>query len=217
MVKDNTLPKQGRKSKKKVGYGKTQPVTNLGSTQVKARPPRIAKSAFYKSLFGKFVKWIIYGVVLLLAVYLCFAVTIMRFLPTVESSPGLGLGVAVKNLTFPGGTAPPGSIVVVNFQEKQGNSTFDRLLQSVVPANNVGVVEVVAGPNGRITWAETGLIAINGNPLDVLVAEKPTEEFLTNEYVVKCITGACKPNSGIIVSAGNIYGEPLNDFTEKGE
>lgn len=194
-------------------YGK-EPVSSETNSAPKYKAPRIAKSAFYKTVFGQIFKWLGYLILLVIAAYLIFAVTIIRFIPTMDSS--LGWAVPVKNMTFPGGKVTAGSDIVVNLQTAQGSNTFDRLQQAVSIADDLAVVEVLAGPNGRITWAETGLVAVDGNPLTTTLVDNPNKEFLSDEYIVRCVAGSCVKNSGMIVGADKIYGEPLKDYETEG-
>lgn len=207
------LPGKKVKAAKPLPYGK-EPATPTVKSNSKYKAPRIAKNEFYKNILSQVFKWVGYLILFSIAVYFIFAVTIVRFIPTLDAS--VGYAVPVKNITFPGGKAPVGAEVVVNMATPQGISTFDRLKQSVTPATDLAIVQVLGGPSGRITWAETGLVAVDGTPLSTPLLINPNKEFLENEYIVRCIAGSCEKNSGTLVSAGNIYGEPLNDYNLEG-
>lgn len=177
---------------------------------VKRRPQvNVSKSVFYRAAVHKFFKIFSYVLITVIAIYVCFAATIIRFLPTDNFDDLKNLFVPVKNQTFEGGHIPVGKQVVVNLVEKQGKSTFDRLKQAFWINKDVAVVEVHAGPVGRITWAETGLITVDGKPMGVTLETAPEGEYLNNEYLVACISGACNVGEGMIISAENVYGEPL--------
>ena len=176
------------------------------SVPVQRQPQiRVAKNVYRKQIMRRILKGFSYAFLALFAVYLCFAVTIIRVIP---SYGDLG-PTPVKNITYPGGLLPAGAKVVVNFKEAQGASALDHLKQSVSPTKDAAVVEVIGGPTGRITWAEGGLTTLDGAPVPVTVAEKPSGEFLVKQYLVKCVKGACTPGEGLIISADNIYGQPL--------
>lgn len=166
---------------------------------------RVAKNVYRKQIFRRLAKAFTYTFLGLLGVYLCFAATIIRVIPSYGDLPP----TPVKNITYPGGLIPPGAQVVVNLKEAQGNGGLDHLKQALLPTKDAVLVEVVGGPHGRIAWAESGLVTLDGAPVNVTLKEKPASEFLTKQYLVKCIDGPCVKGEGFIISASNIYGQPL--------
>lgn len=169
----------------------------------------VSKDAYYKATWKRVARIFVYLLLTVIAVYVAFAATIVRFLPTDNYDDFGKMFVPVKNQTFAGGIVQQGSQVVVNLEEEQGTSTFDRLKQAFTINRNVALVEVQAGPVGRITWVESGLTTVDGTPMDSLLAEKPEGEYLNNEYFAICIEGDCKSGEGLIVPATHIYGEPI--------
>lgn len=166
---------------------------------------RVAKNIYRKQIFRRVLKGFGYTFLALFAVYLCFAVTIIRVIPSYGELPL----TPVKNVTYPGGIIPPTAKIVVNLKSAQGQGGLDHLQQAVLPTKDAALVEVIGGPNGRITWAESGLVTLDGAPVPVTLKQKPEGEFLTKQYLVKCIAGPCVKGEGLIVPAGNIYGQPL--------
>ncbi len=172
------------------------------------RPPqiRVAKKVYREQALKKSALMLGNTFLALLIIYLCFASTIIRVIPATNE---VGL-IVVKNATFPGGIAPINAQMVVNVKTVQETDFFSRLKQAFLPSGDVALVEVLAGPTGRVTWAASGLVTIDGNPISVSLPVAPSNEFLNDEYLVKCLKGSCKEGAGFIISAKNIYGEPLN-------
>jgi len=166
---------------------------------------RIAKSAFNRMLFSTIRKVVGFGLLSIIIIYTSFAATIVRFIPTDDS----GI-VLVKNNTFTGGVIPAGENVFVSFNQEQKTSMGDRLQQAFTLHNGTGEVQVLAGPYGKITWAEPGIIAVDNEPLNVNYPNEPNQEFLENDYIVICISGGCEPGSTFIISSENIFGIPIS-------
>lgn len=165
---------------------------------------RVAKSAYYQQIASKTFRGLVMLLGVLVVIYICFAATIVRVIPTVE-----GNFVPVKNSTFPGGIATPETEMVVSMSTEQGDSTLDLLKQSFMLAPDLATVKVVAGPSGDLNWAETGLIAVNGEVAPVRVMTPPDNRYLAHEYIVECISGACNPGEGYIIGEDQVYGEPF--------
>lgn len=155
---------------------------------------RVAKGVYRRNA-AKRVCGIVGVVVLaLVVVYLCFAATIIRFLPTTKGP------VAVKNATFDGGIAPQGSTVVINTASPVKDDMGSHVLQALTLQNNVATVKVEAGPTGKIN---SRLIASPGGKFGAVDVDS---EFLKNQYIVTCLDGC--DGSGV-VGSDQIYGEPL--------
>lgn len=175
---------------------------------------RVANSAYRKILFKRIFAILGYSLVGAFILYLCFAATIMRAVPTTS---GAGI-VLVKENTFRGGNVPAGVTVLVNTQVEQKNGYTERLKQAFIPSSNSAVVQVVAGPNNSISWIASGLITVDGVLTDVHVSEQPLDDNqkektkLRDEYLAVCITGDCIPGEGFIISQKNIYGLTLKDY-----
>jgi hypothetical protein len=155
-----------------------------------------------------------YSVLGAIIIYLCFAATIMRAVPTLS---GAGI-VPVKENTFRGGHVPAGETMLVDTAVEQKNSYGERLKQAFIPSDTAAVVKVVAGPYNSISWIASGMVTVDGTLTDVHLAEQPLDENqkaktkLRDEYLAVCITGACAPGEGIIVSQKNIYGLTLEQY-----
>lgn len=174
---------------------------------------RVSKSAYRKYMFKKIYDILGYIIIALLIIYLCFAITILRIVPSMS---GTGL-VPIKNMNYSGGIIPEGNKLLIS-SEKVDNSIFGKLKQTFIPSKDYSVVKVKAGPYGKLTWAEPGIISVDGKILDVSYppqekGKNPLEEneqnYLKDQYVVSCISGNCQVNQGYIISKDNIVGVPL--------
>lgn len=188
--------------------GKKTPNVDAKSPQI-----RVANSAFAKILFHKATKsiGIIFASILIL--YVCFAATIIRVVPTTTTG-----FVPVKNLTFEGGKVPVGREILVDVANVQGTQIVDRLKQSFLPNSSAAMVEVLGGPVGKLTWAPPDILAIDGTPVKAPmpaidgkspIGENEENWFLKKAYAAKCVSGACNVGEVIIISADNVIGVPL--------
>lgn len=155
---------------------------------------RVAKSVYRRNAAKRVCGIVGIALLALVVVYLCFAATIIRFLPTTKGP------VAVKNATFDGGIAPQGSTVVINTASPVKDDIGSHMLQALTLQNNVATVKVEAGPTGKIN---SRLI---GSPGGKFGAVDVDGVFLKNQYVVTCLDGC---DGSEIVDAHQIYGEPL--------
>lgn len=188
-----------------------------GEAVVPSRTPqlRVAKSAYRKILLKRIAAILGYSLVGVFIIYLCFAATIMRAVPTTSGS---GL-VLVKENTFHGGIIPENVPILVDTKTEQKNDLVERLKQAFVPSKNAAVVKVVAGPHNSISWVASGLVTVDGaltkvhleqQPLD---ADNSAKTKLRDEYLTVCVSGDCIPGEGVIVPAKNIYGLTLNKYS----
>lgn len=182
---------------------------------------RVAKSAYRKILLKRIFTILGYAAVAVFAIYLCFASTIMRVVPTIS---GAGL-VPVKENTYKGGDIPSGETILASTTDEPGDEYLDKLGQAFIPSKNAVVVEVIAGPYASMQWMETGLVTVDGSLTEVFLPEQPlvddgsAKQHLKSEYLVNCISGDCTPGEGLILPTSSIYGLTISDYgvTEKSE
>jgi hypothetical protein len=187
-----------------------------GEAVTPSRTPqlRVANSAYRNILLKRIAAILGYSLVGVFIVYLCFAATIMRAVPTTS---GAGL-VLVKENTFHGGNIPANVSILVDTKAEQKNDLLERLKQAFVPSKNAAVVKVVAGPHNSISWVASGLVTVDGALTSVHLAEQPlgadntAKTKLRDEYLTVCVSGDCIPGEGVIVQAKNIYGLTLNKY-----
>lgn len=177
----------------------------------KKRKVRVSKSAFSRLVVNTTVKWIGMTFAALAVVYLCFAVTLLRVVLI-----GDGSLVPVKNPTFVGSVVPSGSRVVVDPSRPHDGGIVDHMRQAFLPSRQASVVDVLAGPYGRLSWAEPILTvdgkavssSVSSNQYAVITKDRKSQ-FLQNEYVVKCVKGDCVSGEVFVVSSNSITGELL--------
>lgn len=181
-----------------------QGLSDAPKSQKKAPQVRIARSTYANMLSTKILKSVGTGLIILLVVYIAFAVTIMRVIPS--SSAGL---IPVKNITFEGGLVPAGEIVVVSMTQPQGEDLVDYLKQSFIPQADVAIVRVLDGPWGTFGWADPGVVAVNGEIVENVFMDQPADKELTSEYLVECLRGACAPGTAYVIPDNRLMGIPL--------
>lgn len=189
-----------------------------GEAVAHSRTPqlRVANSAYRKILLKRIAAILGYSLVGVFIIYLCFAATIMRAIPTTSGS---GL-VLVKENTFHGGIIPENVPILVDTKAEQKNDLVERLKQSFVPSKNAAIVKVVAGPNNAINWVASGLVTVDGVLTNVSISQQPlnadntAKTKLRDEYLTVCISGDCVPGEGVIVQSKNIYGLTLNKYSD---
>lgn len=186
--------------------------SSVKSKKPQARPEapktpqiRVAKGVYRRFIASTFASFLGWTLVALVVVYACFAVTIMRVLPT---DTNLGF-IPVKNITYPGGIVPEGELIVANTSASQGDGLLDRMRQAVVPSASTVLVKVKAGPYGRVAWAPSGLTTVDGKSLGIILRKDPETKLLNKQYIGECLGGACEVGEGVMIPEGNIYGEPL--------
>lgn len=209
-----TVPSRARKSGSgvggsfgaalKAGAAKTAESNGEGKPTPKKTPQvRIARSTYSNLLATKILKAAGIGLLLITIIYLCFAVTIVRVLPTTT----IGL-MPVKNVTFPGGLIPGGENVVVDIEDKQGSTMVDYLKQSFIPSDSAALVRVEAGPWGNFSW-NNGVVIYDEEIVPMAMPNQPEDTKLENSYLVTCLEGACVPGQGYVVHSLQILGQPL--------
>lgn len=179
---------------------------------------RVAKNIYRKQLAKKIVVIFGYAALVVVVIYACFAATIIRVIPATN---GVGL-TPVKEHTFSGGQAPPGSRLVVNPNATVGDGGLDRLLQGFKPTSDVALVDVHSGPFGKVSWQPDGRVLIDGDDSGLKMSRSSVEEdkadkviefSLNDEYLVECVEGDCTVGLGLIISMDNVYGVPFKLIT----
>lgn len=180
---------------------------------VRERQLRVSKGAYNKTIIKRIFGIFLAVISSLLIIYLCFAFTLMRFLPTSDFKM-----IPVKNITYSGGIVPVGNDIVVDLSgEKHGKNFIDRVKQTFVPTKQTAVVKVVAGPNGKLEWNKPNIISVNKKVLPISMpldnnGNLPFDEkdpYLRDEYIVTCVSGDCGEGFSTIISSDSILGDPL--------
>lgn len=178
----------------------------------KAPQLRIARGAYGRLLLKKILSIIVITFACVFVLYICFAATIVRFVPTTS---GAGI-VLIKNPTYDGGIVPVGEVVLVDTQDVQQKSIVGHLKQAFVPNGSAAKVSVVAGPYGKIDWAEPGVLTVDGEIINAPMPSRDGKspigdtEYLNDQYVGICLEGNCIKGEAIIIESSHIMGVPLD-------
>lgn len=178
---------------------------NHNPSKKEKKQVRVARDVYFKNIRRRIIMMLQLGFGALFIVYLCFAATILRVIPSFES-PGF---IAVKNLNDDGGIAQPGTQLLVSTVDKEVKSGFgSRFVQAFIPTQNTAIVNVVGGPYGRVQWNEAFTV-LDNNPVLVKMSDNGTA-YLNNDYLVECVKGDCEKTKGFIVSMNSVYGETVS-------
>lgn len=224
-----TIPNRARKSQSGVagGFGAAVKAGVENVNDPNFQPPakekkqpqiRIARQTYNSLIAAKILKMSLAALVFLVLVYFCFAMTILRIVPSVSTGPLL-----TKNITFPGGIIPAGELVVVDIAQPHGTEITDYLEQSFIPNSNLAIMRVHAGPWGSFDWDTTGVVSVDGQILPVEIPPAVSESGekldypqtlrgdtkLNDEYLMSCVEGACVPGRGYVYPITHILGQPI--------
>lgn len=179
---------------------------------------RIARQTYNNLIATKILKMFLLALLGFAILYVCFAATIIRVIPSSSAGP-----VLTKNLTFPGGLVPAGSLVVVDVAHAQGGEMMDYLKQAFVPSNSIAIMRVAGGPWGNFDWDQSGVVSYKGKIVAMTIPEATNDEgvklgvpathrgdtSLQNEYLMACVSGACVPGRGYVFPSNHIMGQPI--------
>lgn len=174
---------------------------------------RISKWAAIRAQTGRIMKLLFGIVVALLIVYFCFALTLLRIVP---STSGTGFQL-IKGVSAPGGFIQQGNQVLASATHAQDQSWGNRLQTGFIPSDEWMLVEVVAGPYGELSVSE-GQVTVDNRVHSVninLGAFRNHGKYLSDEYIVNCISGACNPGQALIISKEQVAGEPVMAENDK--
>lgn len=166
---------------------------------------RVAKSIHRSLLRKRLVSIASLSVAALVFIYLCFAATIMRVVPT--ATP-LG-AVPVKNMVYQGGRIPSGQTILADTERELKDGPLDMLMQAFVPSASSVLLRVEAGPYGKVSGVPGGLVTVDGAPLGGTLEKFPSRGYLRDQYVGQCVGGACAPGEYLIIKHNGVYGQPL--------
>ena len=174
---------------------------------------RISKWVAFRAQLARIMKLLFGITVALLIVYFCFALTLLRFVP---STSGTGVQL-IKGVSAPGGFIQQGNQVLASAEQEQDQSWGNKLQTAFVPSDEWMLVEVVAGPYGELSVSE-GQVTVDNRVHNVninLAAFRNHGKYLSDEYIVNCISGACNPGQAMIIGKEYIAGEPVMSDNDK--
>lgn len=138
---------------------------------------RVQTSAATRVLLRRAVRYVLYSLVALIAVYLVVATFAVRFI-----SAGSG-HVLVRDPIFEGGQAPAGSVILVSENEpKMKPGLMRNFVDSVTHHPDAKVVTVEAGPFGKVEKNKEGLTTVDGRVLSGSLDNPPS--YLGDQYIV---------------------------------
>lgn len=165
---------------------------------------RVSQGAYQKALFKSVAVNLVLALVGLVLVYLCFAATVARVVP---SSAGF---VPLKNNTYAGGILPAtAQALILLGEEKVKYGMLDRLTQSFVPQEPAAIVSIAAGPVAREVKWTGGVLTVDGKAMPAPIAQDPGLEVLADQYIAVCITGDCTPGTLVFFTPEQILGIPF--------
>ena len=170
---------------------------------------RVARNAYFRIIAKRVSMVVIWTLVSAFFVYVAFAATLLRVVPT-----GTMGGVLVREPTYEGGMIPENAVVLVRTSGSAPDNMIGRLQQAFTVQSDAALVRVEAGPYGKITWASPGLTTVNGKRVSVLLTKNPGE-YLSNQYIAECLQGACDKGSGLLFRADGVLGVPSGKMSQQ--
>lgn len=182
-------------------------LARLATDRVQVAPSyflgKVLKRALKASVLVVFVVAIVYSVVLV--------PTIVRVVPTED----FGL-VLTRDPTIVDGGIPAGKTEVVSFSSKAGymRNVKGKLQAAFTFHTDTSKMMVVEGPNGRLLEEQDGSMSFNGEKMDSEITKpvnysvlEDSKWYLTDQYLMRCLEGSCRPGRYYIVSEDSVIGE----------
>ena len=189
-------------------------LARLATERVQVAPTyflgKVPKRALRAVALVVFVVAVVYTVVLV--------PTIVRVVPTED----FGL-VLTRDPTIVAGGIPTGKTEVVSFSSNAGftKSVKGKLRAAFTLHTDTSKMTVVEGPNGRLLKKQDGSMSFNGKKMDGSVTTpvnysvlEHSKWYLTDQYLMRCVEGSCRPGRYYIVSADSVIGEIKTDDSE---
>lgn len=152
---------------------------------------RISKSVIRKVALKRIANIVSIVIIILTLLYVIFALSLLRIVPT--NSAGF---VPVKNVSESYGKFEPGKQLLVSLDGETGSSILDYAKMSIIPQENVAVVEIVSKNAGKLNWTEPDILTVNGRPTGVHLEKKWKVAPQYN-------------NDGELIKEGEKYSSPL--------
>lgn len=156
------------------------------------------------------ILFLLLGSVLVLGIYAGLSSTILYLTSTKDAS------FIVARGTYVGGIIPEGSYVYVNTDGKIENNFLSNLNEGFSGIKNGAVVKTLAGPVQEIKVdndKQTISIIENGKVVNEIDGALPEEynniNYLKNQYLTECLSGACEKGELLIVNQNQVSGEVI--------
>ena len=174
------------------------------------------KYPFYQLACGLIKKALkILGIALLLGllVYGTIAMTVARYVYIYEGENS-GSYVLTRNPSTD--MLQAGTQVVFDVSNNNGSPSLldtaaGKFQLATLPPRTISAGVIEAGPTGNMVLDENNRVSINGKQTGLVFSDKniPSwdDRHLDNQFIIKCLSGDCKPGVSYLVSAKAIAGE----------
>lgn len=151
--------------------------------------------------------FLLLGLVLVVGAYAGLAATISY--GTIDDR---GEIIVVARGTYVGGVVPKDEIVYISTTHILDGNLWDNLQQGFVGIPNAATVQVLAGPVQEIEVQANQILLKKGTETvgkieGVIEDLTPNKTVLQNEYIVRCLGGACEPGELLLIKSAQISGE----------
>lgn len=182
---------------------------------------RVQVSPVY--FLGKVLKRVLKALVLVMfVVAIVYTVVLVPTIVRVVPTEDFGL-VLTRDPTIKDGGIPAGKLEVVSFSSKAGftENVKGKMQAAFSYHTDTSKMLVVAGPNGRLLEEADGKMSFNGEkmgdsvtkPVNYSVLED-SKWYLTDQYVMECVEGSCRPGRYYVVDSASVIGEIKSDDSD---
>lgn len=200
-----------RSSSKVFDLENEQPLINNNAPQVVIEYETLNWGAIIASWLKTIFMFFLLGIVLVAGIYAGLASTILYVVPSDKND-----SFAVARGTYVGGVVPAGSIIYVSMSSSIENNFLSNLQEGFNGVKDGAVVKTLAGPVQEISIdmknSEVSLYK-DGKIEDIIEGVIPEQyadiTLLKNQYLVECVSGACKKGQLSIINQEQISGEVI--------
>lgn len=176
------------------------------------------KYPFHQLVWGlvkKTAKIIGIAALLGLLVYSAIVATVARYVYVYDDSGSGGGYVLTRD---PDTDVPaPGTQVVfdaANVSKDQPgllDSLGGKFQLATLPPRSISIGAIEAGPTGKMVFDDNNRVSVNGRQTGLVLDDKDkpvwSDQYLVNQFIVKCLAGDCKPGVSYLVSSNAIDGQ----------
>lgn len=167
------------------------------------------KYPFWQLVFGlvkKVVKIILVALLLGIIVYGAVALTAARYVYIYDN--GYVLTMNPKTDILSSGTKVVFDMNATEESTPMVESITGRFELATLPPTSISVGEIVAGPTGQMTFDDQLNVSVDGKPTGLRMKEKPawSDQYLKDQYVIKCIVGDCNTGESYMLTTKSING-----------
>lgn len=178
---------------------------------VKEASVRISPSFVMMAVFRKIFNGLLALILILVLVYaLVFVPTAARYLPTSQYGLILTKDPSIRNSFIPVGNI---ELVEMNSNKHWMDSMVGKMRAAFTYHRNVSKVRIAAVPGGRIRVNDKDEVFVNGKlmpdakpPLNYKTVDD-SRGWMSDQYFVQCISGACRAGEWYLIGSGDVIGE----------